>query len=69
MMRNTTTQTPEKKNTKPVTDHDGGSFQPPPIAGSVEEYAETALAVGWPGAFMTSHRVEQLIRSRLLWGS
>jgi hypothetical protein len=45
-----------------------GKQPPPPPAGSFEESAETALAVGWPGAFgVTCSTVEQVIRYRLLW--
>jgi hypothetical protein len=43
---------------------------PPPPAGSLEELAETALGIGWPGAFsVTCKTVEQVIRHRLLWKS
>jgi len=44
--------------------------EPPPPTGSDEERTETALAVGFPGAFdTTSGQVERLIHSRLLWES
>jgi hypothetical protein len=47
----------------------GGRFTPLPPAGSDEEMAETALRVGYPGAFgMTSGHVERHL-SRLLWES
>ena len=39
----------------------------PPLAGSTEEYAETALAVGWLGAFVVSSMaIEQGVQTYLL---
>jgi hypothetical protein len=60
--------TPQEPVAAPA-DH-GATFTPPPPAGSDDEMAETALAVGFPGAFgVTSRTVEQLIRARILWPS
>jgi hypothetical protein len=44
---------------------DSGGAAPP--AGSLEEMAETALAVGYPGAFGGArNRIEQVVRLGLL---
>lgn len=67
-MATATQKKPPEKEAEPATGRDGGTFGPPPPVGSAEEYAETALALGWAGAFGEScNRVEDLIRSRLLW--
>jgi hypothetical protein len=42
----------------------------PPPAGSLEEAAETARVVGFPGAFgVRCDQIEQLIHSALWWES
>jgi hypothetical protein len=62
-----TSQKPREPISQATEVATGGAFQPPP-AGSIEEYAETALIVGFPGAFgVTCNTVERLVRSRLLW--
>ena len=43
-------------------------YKPPPKAGSREEYAETALVVGFPESFaVTADTIERIIRAQLLW--
>ena len=65
-MSSTTTLKPEKSPIVPADD--GGTFQPPPPAGSNDEALATAKVVGWPGAFCrTSKDVEFEILSLLLW--
>jgi hypothetical protein len=42
----------------------------PSPAGSFEERAETAMAIGWPGAFdVTCGDIEQLLKAHLFWES
>ena len=69
-MPNTVSRTLPGVSRKPTPANDGGVFIPPP-AGSSAERVETALAVGYPGAFsVTCRTVEQVIRSRLsFWES
>jgi len=63
-----TTQTLRKKSDSALAASRGCSYQPPPPAGSAEEALETALIIGWPGAFFrTSKDVERELLLFLLW--
>jgi hypothetical protein len=61
----TVTASKPTQSIKPTDD--GGKLVPPP-AGSFEERAETALAVGWPGAFgVTCGDIERFLKTCLFW--
>jgi hypothetical protein len=46
----------------------GDPWRRPPPAGSFEERAETAMAIGWPGALgVTCRDIEQSLKTHLFW--